>query len=1290
MSCRFKVGGIDNPLLSDVMFYVEDTAAEARDPYKIKQMLDGKIAVLDGDTLYLRDDVMDARKEIGYINAAAQDFFGAYTNLITETREGKNVRLDIDPEVLEVMFRNTSVQFTMSEDTDIEAEGEDLTQDPLVDEVFNVQERVDNTTEKLLTNVELQIGRLERLEQKEKTKQKLRELELLKANLKKIKQGQEKISDYAEYIDYVFALAQRAEKLYDRIQQEYAVSYKTMPNEDKANILKNISDLQQTIQAFYNKDKKKSALTILKNKLDTLADTEGLKDDLLQDVRDTIKRMDALDDRYLAVAIPIQARLLLSFAPIGVNQKIDADIEFLEKALEENNLNIPFRGLERNNKQYEAIAMERNLRSGYGLLDSRQAKQNRQRRLIELNIKQLKEKRIGPARIIKELRETHQDASGFSLYTDPLVYSSDITLSLFSSAIKTGLLEGHRSTIDTKFKLRDAFYKFRDASTASERNPAEMFKDMLEVVSVYRKNKKTQKVEKTNILSIVQPFDIASYNEKQNTMFELAKEEYGYPEDVSELDDFFRSKEGRLYNQTVAEWYSKNGRPIDGAQDIIDDMLNKRDKILLARNKAYKEGRDFEARELSYQYNALDLEIKKVYRRGKGGWVITGSLTQPNDSYINPKFTNMPAATREFYDVFMEVYKEHQAKLGRRPMVQNSWDNFSYMAPAILKDAIDSFKEKKFKEGAQNAIGDVFTQNETDTEFGELIDANGEKLRVIPKYFTNTVEESKISRDIVNSLVKFVDMANRYEATAKMAGVVNVMHDSIRDRTVKELSATGIPIVDKTAQRLGFGIEKEGLGKDSRDFEHLKNFIDNVIYGESMRKQETDKILGFSKTKLYGKAASLTALSRLGFNGLQATNQLIIDSISNGSEGWARQFYSKGSHFKAQTIVNLALSDLGTSVSEAISPKFVKQSKLNQMAEMFDVFQEMGRTEDVTGSAVRKATNLNSVFILQRIPEWQTTMTKMVALALEQKGFKDKNGNIIKNKEGEEANLWDILEKDSKGQLKVRSDVANFGNKEMGMFAAKVSGMVKRTNQLKGSFDKTLIERQGALSLVALFRKFLNPAYRKRMGHRSGGYHIDVELGDITEGYYTTYYNAITAAVRGFKNDPIDSLKLLVGKSKNQNELQRQNIRRILHEQFYITMTGMITLILNGMMDDDDEYDNWYTHMAIYQMNRLQTELKAFRSVNEFGRIIESPTAAANLVKDASQLITATNNLAGYYMGWPTIEEKDVFYQRRSGKYERGDLKWVKELEDILPVISGIVKTGDPEEANKYFILSNK
>ena len=106
MSCRFKVGGIDNPLLSDVMFYVEDTAAEARDPYKIKQMLDGKIAVLDGDTLYLRDDVMDARKEIGYINAAAQDFFGAYTNLITETREGKNVRLDIDPEVLEAMFRN--------------------------------------------------------------------------------------------------------------------------------------------------------------------------------------------------------------------------------------------------------------------------------------------------------------------------------------------------------------------------------------------------------------------------------------------------------------------------------------------------------------------------------------------------------------------------------------------------------------------------------------------------------------------------------------------------------------------------------------------------------------------------------------------------------------------------------------------------------------------------------------------------------------------------------------------------------------------------------------------------------------------------------------------------------------------------------------------------------------------------------------------------------------------------------------------------------------------------------
>ena len=1290
MSCRFKVGGIDNPLLSDVMFYVEDTAAEARDPYKIKQMLDGKIAVLDGDTLYLRDDVMDARKEIGYINAAAQDFFGAYTNLITETREGKNVRLDIDPEVLEVMFRNPSVQFTMSEDTDIEAEGEDLTQDPLVNEVFDTQEKVDRATEKLLTNVQLQIGRLERLEQTEMTKQRLRELELLRRNLKKIKKGQEKLSDYAEYIDYVFALAQRAEKLYDRIQQEYAISYKTMPNEDKASILKNISDLQQTIQAFYNKDKEKSALTILNEKLDTLEDTDGIKDDLMQDVRATIKRMDALDNRYLKVAIPIQARLLMSFAPIGINQKIDADIEFLEKALEENNLNVPFRGLERNNKQYEAIALERNLRSGYGLLDSKQVKEDRKRRLIQLNINQLKEKRIGPKRIIKELRETHQDASAFSLYTDPLVYSSDVTLSLFSTAIKTGLLEGHRSTTDTKFKLRDAFYKFRDASTASERNPAEMFKDMLEVVPVYRKNKKTGKVEKTNILSIVQPYNITKFSNNLNEMFESAKEKYNYPEDKSELDDFFASKNGRLYNQMVAEWYSKNTEPVDNAQDIVDKMLNDRDNILLARNKAYKEGRDFEARELSYQYNALDLEIKKVYRRGKGGWVITGSLTRPNKSYENSKYNNMSASTKEFYDVFMEVYKEHQAKLGRRPMVQNSWDNFSYMAPAILKDAIDSFKEKKFREGTENFIGDVFTQNETDTEFGELIDANGEKLRVIPKYFTNTVEESKISRDIVNSLVKFVDMANRYEATAKMAGVVNIMHDAIRERKVYELSATGVPILDKTAQRFGFEIEKKGKGKDSRDFQHLKSFIDNVIYGESMKKQEQDRILGLSKTKLYGKASSLTALSRLGFNGLQATNQLIIDSISNGSEGWARQFYSKESHFKAQTIVNLALSDLGTSISEAISPKFVKQSKLNQMAEMFDVFQEMGRTEDVTGSAVRKATNLNSAFILQRIPEWQTTMTKMVALSLEEKGFKDKNGNTIKNKNGEEANLYDILEKDSKGQLKVRSDVANFGSKEMGMFAAKVSGMIKRTNQLKGSFDKTLIERQGALSLVALFRKFLNPAYRKRLGHRSGGYHIDVELGDVTEGYYVTYFNAITAGVRGLRNDPIESLKLLIGKGKSQNELQRQNIRRILHEQFYITMTGMISMILNGMMDDDDEYDNWYTHMAIYQMNRLQTELKAFRNVNEFGRIIESPTAAANLVKDVSQLAGAFNNLAGYYMGWPTIEEKDVFYQRRAGKYEKGDLKLAKELEDVIPIISGIVKTGDPEEANKYFILSNK
>ena len=47
--------------------------------------------------------------------------------------------------------------------------------------------------------------------------------------------------------------------------------------------------------------------------------------------------------------------------------------------------------------------------------------------------------------------------------------------------------------------------------------------------------------------------------------------------------------------------------------------------------------------------------------------------------------------------------------------------------------------------------------------------------------------------------------------------------------------------------------------------------------------------------------------------------------------------------------------------------------------------------------------------------------------------------------------------------------------------------------------------------------------------------------------------------------------------------------------------------------------------------------------------------------------------------------KKDIYYQRKSGRFEKGDRKIRKKIQDIMPVWRGLTKTGNPREAYKWF-----
>ena len=106
----------------------------------------------------------------------------------------------------------------------------------------------------------------------------------------------------------------------------------------------------------------------------------------------------------------------------------------------------------------------------------------------------------------------------------------------------------------------------------------------------------------------------------------------------------------------------------------------------------------------------------------------------------------------------------------------------------------------------------------------------------------------------------------------------------------------------------------------------------------------------------------------------------------------------------------------------------------------------------------------------------------------------------------------------------------------------------------------------------------------------------------------------------------------------------------------------------------------------MYQALRLNTEYEAFSNPLEFIRITVNPMASSSLIADWYQLLVSTVQLGGYTVG--LVPEEVVKYQKSSGQFEKGDFKITKRFYELVPGLSGLLKSSTPEESVKFFQLN--
>ena len=1062
-----------------------------------------------------------------------------------------------------------------------------------------------------------------------------------------------KVEDLFKLVDAMGGALARAKSNYRNIMELPEGERGTTANLNKMWALKKTLDGLEMFSSI------KSLLLATKDK-GKIQDLDAF--DKLEDrVNEIIDQATVLDNDFKDDIIPVWAQSVIGLS----NKNLPAEIQKLIDNIEKNKRLV---GPDTTDIAWVQLTERYNK----GQITEEELTEKR----LKLNVEQLKQKQLlNYGDLVKELTTAHKDKSGYSFYFDPIVYSSDRGIQLLVKAVQQANLEKNDLTLDLKSKLAPVYDEF--AAGQSESNVEKLNDDLLEEVTINGVKR----------LALVNPIDQERYYGDLRDYKKQLDEKYSKPKPADFNDDmelykieygkWIESSKGRNYQRDIVTWNNDNSTPIEGWEKELKrvrDELKVQQSILKQLKANGFENTDSY---LNAQINRDQLNkfLNKNYINGKpaGDWV------QPDPKvYTNAKYTAIQNDPRlkKYYDFVLQEFQTAQRMIGVNRMDKNTWDKYSYLMPTYRKEDYDRAKENGTYNTIKDMLQDGFTIQETNHDYYTYNQNNKDIEKRVPVYATNRVPAREVSKDIASSLYRFRHMAHNFKTKSEILGQVMVFQEILKNAKTLETNSAGIQLIQKAAESMGINMPKLKEG-ETYNFKHVNEWIDSVMFGQSnLQKDFTVFGKTFSANEAVGTINAFTAMSTLSFNLLQGANQSILDNMMMLQESFAGQFLSKSDMAWAKGKYwgsGMAMTDIG---------RFDPKSKIAKAVEYFDALTEFTDTEgnQIVGGKRRKAARTGNLLFLQQAAEHELSATRMLGLMKNLEGtLKDSDGNVILNEDGKPANLYDLLiidEKTGKMSIDPRLDEKQSGFNRLD-FITKLQGLSRRTNQIKGKMHTNMLQRRWWGKLFMLFRNWMPPGIRRRYGHGGGStVHVDEELGAVTQGMYVSFWNFIAESI---------STKSFA--YTNMTEMEQQNVKRTSVE--LASLMGAMALVA-ALSNLDDEDESWITNFALYQAKRYQTEIKQWTplpgaGLSEAFRILQSPTATARPILKGGDLLGQLLRETRYILGDPFIDDSAIFYQRKTGRFQKGDRKIRKDFEDLLPIFRGLQKSRTPEEAYKWF-----
>lgn len=755
--------------------------------------------------------------------------------------------------------------------------------------------------------------------------------------------------------------------------------------------------------------------------------------------------------------------------------------------------------------------------------------------------------------------------------------------------------------------------------------------------------------------------------------FETASYMVGRRNEVKELYDEFVSLFGSELNQQ--KMYEK----------FINNTENGLYLLTKYRPEYYEELTELNIKVHQAKIQGNKKEFDKLVKERKA-WHLENStpLTEdtfkPKDIWLDENYKNLSSTELQFLDKLKAFMLEDDKSLFDSQKLSDTRLGFEvFKLPQVNKSLAQRFFENNLSDFARQTVGSLTKVEADDLELDAVEDQHNRlekstslftesfvnidntEANRIPVFFRRPVEKSDRSNDLFTLVLLNSWSSENFRQKFAASADVELISELLNEKKYVKHAQNRL-FLSKKFRFKDTHIDNKLIADPTANNEKqmLRSIMDHRLYGIG----EVSRMVGnISLNKVSSNINQLASASMLMLNYFAAVPNFMMGQSMNYIEAGGSLYNDenlKRAHRMYWEDAANFMNDIGST-----NPS----SKTTLLLDLFEIMNSVSSIKNkfVDDGSIRAIAKKDTLYFLSHGTEHYNQAVMMYAIldSIEYKGkplseqITAEKGKLLINGEDIKQNkeLHDILFKARVRTKKVIAD--NHGQYD---------------DRMKSEFQREFFGKT-----VMMLRKWILRGVTRRFkgAGRPSIYEVDEDVNiDMVffseesdlfeEGNYVTAIRFLNNLRKDFMNRGLDVAK----NWNNLTDYEKSNIVKTMREMALITLYLTSYIAINKMAEgeSDDELKNAY-YMGAYYFRRTSGELMFYLNPSEMITIMRTPAATLNYVEKLGRVLS----------------ELDFERYERSGPgYEKGELKLIKRLEDVSPVVGQIFRYQEAEDILSY------